>query len=355
MDVNQSLPNGGIQFEGSAPQPPYQMPVDPPKKSKRKLLIGVLLAIALLFVAPGIWLTLTQKSTAPAVSAVDSAPVEALATKASITQSDLDAIDKDNAFWAYFKNAALQSIISTTKEHYYTDNPDTRPTNTTFMRTGFDYSTKAIVQATEDSDTTLGGRMKFRCYNGTEFVFMPTSSSGWRELEPADRTHCDLKTESDAINDGMNTGGLNGDQAEAFIQTLRRQKGLFTITESKLLEKDGTQYIRFRATLNPVAYNDAAERIGNQWLMWGFKETGLDATTHPYAYMGAGGNGLNIVYVVDRTTKLPAYSEINTLPLQNKDGTDKPFTNYSRYRTQYTFGSMPDVSTANMQDIKLDW
>lgn len=314
------------------------------------VIIMIVAVIGVLFVAPK-----KAAQPTPTVPAVSSAPVESLATKSALTEADVQGLDKTNAFWAYYKNAAQQSLLTTTKEYYFADSPTAAPASRTFKRTGFDYTSKKIMQAIDLPDEAAGNRMKYRCYDGKEYVLTPTSSYGWREKDADDKFYCQLDKESSDINDGINTGGLTAAQSEAMIQTLRRQEGLVTVDTAKLMEHKGKQYISFDVTLHPRPTNEENVYMGNQWWMWAFKETKLKPATHPFGYLGAGGNGMKITYVVDPATKLPAYSEISITPRKDTSGKDIPMDNYSFHRTQYTFGSLPDVTTVNEQDVTLDW
>lgn len=348
----------------NAPQPllpgqqPPMVPTPEPQQphNKYKVMTAIALVVLMLTAAVGIMFFMSPKKAAQEeVPAVSSTPINTLSAKQVLTEEDLRALDSTNAFWAYFKQAAQQSVLTTTKEYYYANSPTAKPTSVTIKRTGFDYTTKKIVQAVDMPDDILNGRLKYRCYDGKEYFLTPTTSYGWREVEADDATYCNLDKESADINDGMNTGGLTAGQAESFIQTLRRQDGLVTVDSLQIAEKHGKQYLHFEVTLAPQPTNEENIYMGNQWWMWAFKKTGLDPSTQPYGYIGAGGEGMKITYYVDPATKLPVYSVVRTTPLKDKNGKDKPVENYAHYRTEYAFGSMPDVQTANEQDINLVW
>lgn len=355
VQPNTNVPNQAPLQPVQSPQSIPPAPLEPqPKQHTHKTIIAMILVVTLMVTAVAIVLFMSPKKAAQPVPAVNSAPVKALASSGSLSESDIQSLDKTNAFWAYFKNAAQQSTITTTKEYYFSDGPNVPPLSRTFKQTGFDYASKKMVQAIDMPDSDLADRVKYRCFDGKEYV-RTSIRSDWHEQEAEDKTYCRFGSESISVNDGINTGGLTADQSEKMIQTLRRQEGLVTVDKLKLTEKQGKQYLRFEVTLHPLPTNEENIYMGNQWWMWAFKETGMDPETHPFAYIGAGGNGSKITYIVDPSTQLPVYSEIGTTPLKDTQGKDKPGDSYSFYRTQYAFGSMPDVAITNEKDVTLDW
>lgn len=345
-------------FGAVPPQPVQPAPFQPSVRSgKRKFIIIGLVALLLLVVIPAIafYFLSQQAAKKSAVPAIDAKPVADLAKKTSLTAADVSAMDKDNAFWAYYKNAAQQSKLAIVKDYYYEGAAGMAKSQHTAKRTGFDYTTKKIVQAVDQIDAD-GTRVRYRCYDGKEFVLFPTSSRGWREKDGGDKSvYCKLDSEAPDLNDGVNTGGLTAPQAETMIQYLRKQSGLVTVDKLALAEHQGKQYLRFDVELHPISVKKDKIYLGNQWLMWAFKETGLKPADHPYGYLGAGGNGLKIAYFVDPATKLPVYSEIGTTPIKDSTGADKPGSVYSFYRTQYSFGALPDVTGTKVEDINITW
>lgn len=367
MNPNQQFtPPQPPQQPAPMPQMPMNMgqpepfqPMQPPVRSnKRKILVIALIALLLLVVIPGIifFFVYQKKSNQTAAPAVDAKPVAALADKKNLSESDVASLDKTNAFWAYFKNASQQSVLTITKDYYWADTPTSTPTNRSIKRTGFDYSTKNIMQAVDVPGSGPSDWMRYRCYDGKEFVLTPTSSRGWREKNGDDVAfYCKLDRESSDINDGVNAGGLTSEQADTMIGYLRGHEGLITVDKLALTEHKGKQYLQFDVTLHPTFMKKDSIYMGNQWWMWAFKETKLDPATHPYGYVGAGGNGTKLTYFVDPSTKLPAYSELITTPILDGEGKEKPGSRYFLSKTQYAFGSLPDVKTTSGQDPKLDW
>lgn len=354
-NTTSQMPVGMGQPEPFQPMQPPQPPV---RSKKRKVLLIALIAFLVLFVVPGIvfFIMSQKKPSQSAGPAIDAKPVAALASKGNLSQSDVATLDKTNAFWAYFKNASQQSTLTITKDYYWADTPTSAPTNRAIKRTGFDYGTKKIMQAVEVPGSGPNDWMRYRCYDGKEYVLTPTSSRGWREKDGDDvGFYCKLDRESSDLNDGVNTGGLTSEQADTMIGYLRGHEGLITVDKLALTEHKGKQYLQFDVTLHPTFMKKDSIYMGNQWWMWAFKETKLDPATHPYGYVGAGGNGTKLTYFVDPATKLPAYSELLTTPILDSEGKEKAGSRYFLSKTQYTFGSLPDVKTTSGQDPKLDW
>lgn len=341
-----------------APMPPLtqsqpaEEPTQPQQKWKLILIISaivaglVLAAAAVLFMPP--------KQAAKTTLPVDGAPIESLASQGRLTAGVLKSLDKENAFWAYFSHASQQSIITLTKEYYFTNSPEEKPTSISAKRTGFDYSSKKIVQAFDSYSPLRPNRDRTRCYDGKEYNKISTGTQPWREADSGKEMLCSLSKEANYVNDGMNTGGLTADQANVFIAEMRRQEGLVAINSVELVDKNGKQYLRFSVALRPVESGQYGY-MGNQWWMWAFKKTGLDPDKHPYTYSGAGGEGMDIEYYVDPVSKLPVYAELSSTNAKSRDGKELPFTSYSHYRVQYEFGKMPDVTISNEQDIVIDW
>jgi hypothetical protein len=345
-----SQPNSSYPSVQPASQP--VMSSTPQPKSRKKLWIILGIAFVAIWIVGGLFVAFcSQKGSAPAV--VSTEAIEKVAKDKALTPNTLATLDKDNTFWAYFKQAAQQTQLTMTKEYYFANSPSEKPTSISYMRSGFDYSSKKIVQAQEEDTRGLPARDHRRCYDGKEFYMSFSGTQGWRDTTSS-KTLCDVSKADAAINDGINTGGLTAAQADTFIADIRKQSGLFTVKNLQLTEKNDKKYLHFTIALRPVA-SGKYDYMGNQWLMWAFKTTGLDPAAYPYGYVGAGGEGMDIEYYVDPTSKLPVYTEISTTPGKNSDGSEAPQASYSHYRVQYDFGKLPNVSTTNMQDISISW
>lgn len=278
--------------------------------------------------------------------------VEKLAS-GPLTKETLASLDKDTAFWTYFKHAAQQKQLTVTKEYYFANPDKSNPTPKSYIRTGFDYTTKKIVQASESTeDPILKVREKRRCYDGKVYSKPLTTANEWKDDTARNRTNlCNLEVQGTAVNDGMNTGGLTNEQADAFINDLRIRDGLITVKSVNLTTKNNRQYLHFKVALRPIK-SGKYDYLGNQWWMFAFKKTGLDPATHPFGYSGTGGQGTDIDYVVDPRTKLPAYAELSTAPPTSEEVDP---AGYSHYRILYEFNRMPDVTIENNTNITLDW
>ena len=327
---------------------PYEhhpAPKQPLWRSKRVLLIA---GVAVLVLAgAGYWLSRSKSATNIPTSTV---AIDSLA-KAKLTAAEVAKLDKTETFFAYFMNAAQQKKMVTTTEDVDATTKEAA-TGSDFYKVGFDYDTKKSVFAW---DAAYGGTLdQDRCYGDT-VAYRHHPRTEWSTGETDEHSPCQVGEHQDYfITDGFNAGGLSATQAQAFVGHMREHEGLITVKSLELTEHNGKQYLHFSANLTPIHVNGT--NYGAQWLMFAFKKTGLDPSTWPYVYRGAGGDGIAIEYYVDPTTKLPVYGEFLATPHKDDNGNDLPRDNYSFARVSYQFGvSTFDASPANPAPLKLDW
>jgi hypothetical protein len=268
-----------------------------------------------------------------------------------LTAADVAKLDKSEAFFAYFAQAAQQTKMVTTTEKI-TAPTKSQVTGSDIYKVGFDYTTKQSVFA---HDSAYGNLLdQDRCY-GSTVLYRHAPRTEW-STAPLERTSpCQIGQHQDYyITDSLNTGGLTPAQAQAFVGYLRQQAGLITVKNLELTQHNGKQYLHFSVTLTPIHVKDT--NYGAQWLMFAFKKTGLSPSAWPYVYRGTGGSGFAIEYYVDPATKLPVYSEILTTAGKDSQGNDVTDLDYTLARVQYTFGTATfDASSANAAPLKLDW
>ena len=327
-------------------QPAQRQPINPlppqhPSKRRTPLIIaGVVMVLAVLG-GVGFWLY----SSATQSPKTGSSILNDLKNP-SLTTANLQGVNKDDAFYAYIKQAAQEQKMTITKSFHYSD--DGKPQeDDAFSKVGVDYQTKKIVYAYEtDEDNPNRGRSRIRCYDGKEY----TRYYEWtQETKPTDCTKDKLYG---STTDGFNAGGLTAAQAETFVSYLRGKQGLITVKDMSLATHAGKRYVHFTALLQQIDVNDT--QFAAQWLMFAFKKTGLNPDDHPYGYVGSGGQGFTLDYYIDPGTSLPAYSEISSLP--RTDDAGKSDTSSYHFRIQYDFTSSSfDASPANDTDIAITW
>lgn len=89
---------------------------------------------------------------------MDREVIDGLASPGGLTVKSVAELDKDNALWAYFANAAQQPIVPNTQEYYVVSKPTDAPASMEFRRSGFGYRTKKMVQATDSYNPGAGTR-----------------------------------------------------------------------------------------------------------------------------------------------------------------------------------------------------
>lgn len=320
-------------------------PLQPHKKSTLKVVLIVLAVVFGLNLLSGAAFYVYNKLQNKAPKTND-AVVATLQQKPTLAAADLQAIDKEDAFYAYVKKAAQQKKAVITKAFYFSDD-GTPKAEDRYSKVGVDYETKQIVYAYESD--FMGRRDRTRCHGGVQDDYLAVSQK-WERT--ADTTSCTKDKLYSDTTDGFNAGGLNTAQAETFVSYLRSHTGLLNVKNLELAERKGKQYLHFTVTMNQIEVKGT--KFAAQWLMFAFKETGLNPDDHPYGYAGAGGEGFTLEYYVDPTTSLPTYSELTALASPG-DGSDSVAGDY-HYRVQYDFtASTFDATTANNADITLTW
>lgn len=349
------------------PQPQVQpavlspVPIDPsgqipptelPKKRmsiwrKIAIVVGVLLLIN---AASGIMLWLHNRSHPTTAPATNDSLVTTL-NKPSLTAADVAKINKADAFYAYLKHAAEQQKLITTRA-YFVDGDSAAQAENIFSKTGYDYATGKLVYAYESTNVS-GGRDRIRCYDGQEYMNIAVLGTWDKESGPSD---CGQDKLYSSVSDGFDASGLSSSQAEKFVTYLRAPKpsGVIEVKNLQLVARAGKQYLHFTAELQP--HKADGVYMGAQWLMWAFKSTGLNPTSHPFDYVGTAEEGITLEYYIDPTTGLPAYSELTPIAPKDDSGKTTSFSDLYHYRVQYDYTTgMFDASSNNNADITINW
>jgi hypothetical protein len=342
-----------MQSEPSIPpsiNPPELAPAPHPAPNRKRFRWPLIVLLVALLAGLGYWFF--GRSESPHTIDLGTVNTVTVNTVPSgkLTAADVAKLDKTNTFFAYFATAAQQQKMVTTTESI-TALDKASVVGSDFYKVGFDFATKESVFA---HDAAFSSLTQDRCY-GKTVLYRSQVVTEW-QTQPFEKTSpCQVGMQQDYyIADGLNTGGLTAKQAQTFVSYLREQPGLITVKNLELTEHKGKQYLHYSVALTPIVQKGTI--YGAQWLMFAFKQTGLDPTAWPYIYHGAGGYGIALEYYVDPVTKLPAYSETLTTPQKDLQGNDKPLDEYNFHRVQYQFGTATfDASAANNDPIKLDW
>jgi hypothetical protein len=250
-------------------------------------------------------------------------------------------IDPTNTFYALWGNASMQPIVGTISHKFRAALPDSG----TVSDVVFDYSTKAIAFDKLEYSSGYPNPNEIRCVNGKAFEYrkVPFDYKEWRSRSDRD---CTLDSQVYFIGDGMNTGGLNEEQATRYIESLQNREGFVNIENLSVVNVGGKGYLRFDVNFVPT---DAGDGIfyGAQHIDFALQRAGIDLASHPYARSGAGGDGRKVIMYFDAETQLPAYSEAVGTITKDLDGTESPVRDPEIRRTEYRFGgSVPALDTA---------
>ncbi len=266
-------------------------------------------------------------------------------SKGTVTDAQVAKLDKNATFYTALKAAAKQPIVSTKWDVFYTPAQDGKRTDQyTFYNTTIDYKTKNYAYS-ENSYSNLGV-FQTRCLGDKQYNFNDsklTTTPTWQAA--SDSTDCALSTVMMHINDGLNTGGLDDKQADAFMSKLQ-QSGVIKVNSVALAANGGKQYLKVDANVVPQKQGGDIY-WGVQRFMSAFQATGMDANKHPYTFFGSSGEGAHMVYYVDLATQLPVYSTIGSTPSFDKFGKPQVTTSWSQRFIEYSF---PTTVTAPTLD-----
>lgn len=261
--------------------------------------------------------------------------LQALGANPAATDADVAKLNKTDTFYTVLKQAAQKQVVQTKWDVFYTAEKDAvRGDNYTMYETGIDYATKKY---TYDENTYSNlGVFQTRCIGEKQYNYNDsklTTSPSWQPA--SDSTNCALNVVNMHLNDGMNTGGLTGEQADNFIRKLRGQ-GMLEVKNVALATNANKKYLKVSAEVTPQKQG-AGLYAGMQLFMNAFQATGLEADKHPYTYFGAGGEGATIEYYVDLATQLPAYAVMKSTPAFDKNGKPQVSDNWSQRYIEYAF------------------
>ncbi len=332
------------QFGGPmAELPALAPPPAAPKKQRRHVLRWTLLAIATLLVVAGAVVAVPLLRAGNSVAdqektiTTSTKQLQALGKQQTITAANLTGIDKSGAFMSVFKTASQQQNVQTTWDVYTTAKAVSgRPDQYNLYRSTIDYHSKKFNFEENSHDTN--SLYQTRCVDGKEYIYdakgLFSAAPAWQAA--SDSTACNFTSAKSHFNDGLNTGGLSGTQAAAFIHGLLVSKTI-NVNDMSLVSQKGKQYIRFDVTITPHKQSNK-EYQGLQAFLTAFGATGQNATSYPYNFYGQGNQGVHLLYYVDPTTQLPVYAQMTSTPtVDSKTGKQQKTTAYTHRFIEYAF------------------
>jgi hypothetical protein len=359
---SQPMPwNPQAQAASQAPQPAYggKMAELPPladndasqtilpggnSKKQRFILWGI---IAFLVLVPtiilGIWFMTSRSNDAEKKQTTQQQEklsynleaLQALGTNPAVADADVAKLNKTDTFYTVMKQAAQKQIVQTKWDVFHTAQKDAvRGDKYTMYDTTIDYTSKKYLYD-ENTYSNLG-IFQTRCLDKKQYNYNDsklTTSPSWQPA--SDSTNCDLNVVTMHLNDGLNTGGLTSDQADAFIRKIRGQ-GMLEVNGVSLATNKDKKYLKVNATVTPQSQGNGLY-AGMQLFMTAFQSTGLEADKHPYTYFGAGGEGATIEYYVDLATQLPAYAVMKSTPAFDKSGKPQVSSDWTNRYIEYAF------------------
>jgi hypothetical protein len=331
----------------------YQTPA--PKKSKR-LLIIIIAIVLLAVIAGGAMLLLNKKK--PQSSATNTGSTGSSNSYASGENSALAALKQNGSslasinaadlFYAAFRNAAEQPIVTTMTNNYWTPQLNGAPiksssSNIDFVsQAGYDYKKNQFA-----FQANLSGDIE-RCVDGVEYNASTDGLLSW--TKSGLNGDCQPATTTATINDGLNTGGLSTTQAQTFVDAIRNIQGLVNVTKASSVTVQGKSYVRLDVTVNAKTdcyTNSVPSGIGCFGVAFGYLKL---PKTWPYVTQASIVSGAQIAYFVDPTTQLPVYAQLAFTPVTATQGF------WSNQQVEYSFGPLPTPQASGpVTGISLTW
>jgi len=347
-----NMPGMGPQFGGPmAELPPLsgEMPQAPHHKKKmniKKLLfIGGLTVFALLIIGLAIAVVLSfssaKKEEKAKQAAITPVSYNANAIKATVNADGtlatgkVQALNKTATFYTAFKQAAMQPIVHTKWDVFYTAKENGKRTDQyTMFDVTADYKSKSFTYS-DDAYSNIGV-LKTRCIDGQQYTYNGSklvATAGWQPA--SDSTTCKQSVVATRMSDGLNTGGLTDKQADTFIQSLNKSQSL-GVKSVTIVDKAGHKYLKLHVTVTP---KQQTSRVywGMQNFMSAFQSTGITPEKYPYTYFGPANAGLEMDYYIDPATTLPVFSMIDLTPGINNQGAKVTPDTWSQRLVEYDF------------------
>lgn len=346
------------QPAGGWPPPPSA----PPRRPNRVPLIIALGVLVLVIIAvPVVYFATrgagsgptagpspTETTTAPAAPTIQ--PGE------PVTKEKLSQVSASEFLWANLTRQMTEPVTVITDAYF------AKPANFTnhdlyyVKQVGIDHRSGTDVT---DKEVTLSEVTYIkdkpdhlsRCIDGKEHWVSEDWETKKPEWHEGDTAACQPQEGKWArgASDGMVPNGLQPDQAEGMIASLRDEfAGFANPQQPTLITASGKTYVRQIVDYKPLKLA-GGQYWGTQIFLLAFKRTGLDSLAWPFQPGLGPGEGLHVAYYLDPETLLPVASVLRTTPVLAEDGSVR-----ERYdQTQVFNYRFPDKLTPlNLKDTK---
>lgn len=335
------------------PQKPHKKRTD----WRKRLLLGGFIAFAVLIVGLVVALVLSmsnakkqeeQKQAAIIPISYNGDAVKATVNKdGTLATSKVQALNKTSTFYTVFKQAAMQPVVHTKWDVYYTDKQDDkRADQYTMFDVTVDYRTKTYSYS-DDAYSNIGV-IKTRCIDGQQYTYNGSklvATAGWQPA--SDSTTCKPSVVATRMSDGANSGGLTEKQADTFVKTLNKSQSL-KVNAITMVEKAGKHYLKIAVTVTPKQQTSKVY-WGMQNFMNAFQSTGVSAEKHPYTYFGPANAGMKMNYFVDPATLLPVYATFDQTESVNEAGQTLTPKTWGQRTVEYDFPK--EVAKLTLDDV----
>lgn len=341
---------------GEVPQPTHH---HKKKKSLRQwLIIAGITAFAILFlgliVAIVLSLSNSKKQEQQKTATITPVSYNAEAIKKTVNADGTIAtgaalaLNKTSTFYTVFKQAAMQPVVHTKWDVYYTAEKNAKRTDQyTMFDVAVDYRTKTYSYS-DDAYSNIGV-LKTRCIDDQQYTYNGSKLAAVAGWQPAsDSTTCKLSVVATRMSDGVNTGGLTEKQADTFVKAINQSQSV-SVSDLKIVEKNGKRYLRLAVQVTPKMQ---ASKIywGMQNFLDAFQATGVSSDKHPYTYFGPANAGMKMDYWIDPATLLPVYATMDVTEGVNEAGMKVTPETWSQRAVEYDFPkevAKPTLDDAN--------
>ena len=286
------------------------LPLSPRRRPRRdtvRLLAGLAALSALAVFATALFWPRHDARTAHPVGIPGKPPFDA----ASLNANDIDTVNPDALFWEMFLRQARQPTVHTRRETF--TNPRQAASRNLFSihDDSIDHHTHRYVGTHVEN---WRGALKIvdRCANSARHS-RDTYDTRW---EPDGYSSmCRMRP---FLGDGILPSGLTMDEAGRMISMISLQyQDFLHAGKPSFVDIGGKHYVRLPVHAQPLNIN--GRYWGKQILTWAFQETGLDSDNHGYT-PGNPSSGADIVYYLDPSTLLPAYTYRHDIPPPPRPG-----------------------------------
>lgn len=267
----------------------------------------------------------------------------------NLTEIQLSGFDKRQLFFALYKRAMREQLVSVQGTIFSSPTPDMSNSEGYNVKFTIDYRTQTSFYAIKElarsrDDVVVGNRSM--CVAGELYVFAEVEEQWKRDLTSS----CvDATSYSYALGDGITPWGLTREQADSLMAYFEeRNPRVLNVTALRLATIRGRRLLRFTVDITPTKTNLIYKGLIH--LRQAFEHTGLDAESHPYLNRCGGFHGKHLVFYIDPRTGLLAASRMSNSSRLGQDGRPEKRTALTPYTSEwyeYSFGSrLPTLAEA---------